>query len=170
MTTKACVSVGSQTEIGFCGTMFSPQGGSFTAVTHAVSPLMEGHRVTALPLEQMDWAEARVCWGLESITVRSKQVKPVLGSGCCFSWEAEALGWSLKNNLFSPPDYKRKWKRKNTTSLKYIKYISTECPKSLLMCWKVFIVTMLGLSGILKGHSLVWGDGLIGGIILRREI
>lgn len=133
----------------------SPDGGS---PCHSTSPRTD----------RLSWAG--VCWGLESITVRPKQVKPVLGSGCCFSWEAQALGWSLKNNLFSPPDYKRKWKRKNTTSLKYIKYISKECPMSLLMCWKVFIVTMLGLSGILKGHSLVWGDGLIGGIILRREI
>lgn len=166
MTTKACVSVRSQTEIGFCGTMFSPQRGSFTTVTHAVCPLMEGHCVTALPPEQIDCG--RVCWGL-SITVWSRQAKPVLGSGCWFSWEAQALGWSLKNNLLSPPDYKWKWKRKNTTSLKYIKYISKECPKSLLMCWKVFILTMLGLRGILKGHSLVWGAGLIGGIILRRE-
>lgn len=170
MTTKACVSVWSQTEIGFCGAMFSLQKGMFTTVTQAVCPLMEGHCVTALPLEQIDWAAARVFWGLESISIWSKQMKSV-GSGCCFSWEAQALGWSLKSNPFSPPDYKRKWKRKkNTISLKYIKYIFKECPKHLLMCWKIFIVTVLGLSGILKGHSLVWGDGLTGGIALSREI
>lgn len=54
MMTKACVSVWSQTEIGFCGAMFSPQRGLFTTVIHTVCPLIEGHCVTALPLEQID--------------------------------------------------------------------------------------------------------------------
>lgn len=54
MTAKACVSVRSQTEIGFCGTVFSPQRGLFKTVTHAVCPLMEGHCVTALPPEQIN--------------------------------------------------------------------------------------------------------------------